>query len=244
MAASSRQRSPCRQPPSGYAKPLAEQGTLDEGITLIQSRSRSKRSLGKAREVLDDAAPAPEATIVRAVRPDLAILDHRLPDGEGPVTAARIRSVRPDTRVLMLTGAASRQLVVAAVEAGCSGFLTKDKAVHELVAAVCLAHAGRACARSRIRGRSGPHRQDRASGSRCTPRRTGDGWLLRGVRLWVVGGAPASDHGRTPCPTRAPDDAPDVAVARGRRATATHERHPRACDRHCSVCPALVQGLD
>jgi DNA-binding NarL/FixJ family response regulator len=80
--------------------------------------------------------------LVRAVRPDVAILDHRLPDGEGPVTAARIRSVSPDTRVLMLTGAASRQLVVAAVEAGCSGFLTKDKAVHELVAAVRLAHAG------------------------------------------------------------------------------------------------------
>jgi hypothetical protein len=48
---------------SGYAKPvLAAQGTLDDGITLIQKPFSEQALLGKVREVLDDAAPAPEAT--------------------------------------------------------------------------------------------------------------------------------------------------------------------------------------
>lgn len=76
--------------------------------------------------------------------PDVAVVDYGLPDADGVRTAAGIRDVSPDTNVLILTGLADDGVATAAIQAGCSGFLTKDKAARELVAAVRLVHAGEA----------------------------------------------------------------------------------------------------
>jgi DNA-binding NarL/FixJ family response regulator len=65
-----------------------------------------------------------------------------LPDGDGPATAVNLRAVSAATRVILLSGLSEGRLVTAAINAGCSGFLTKDRAVGELIAAIRLAHAG------------------------------------------------------------------------------------------------------
>jgi DNA-binding NarL/FixJ family response regulator len=82
--------------------------------------------------------------LAEALQPSVAILDYLLPDGDGVTTAGTVRTVSPGTAVLLLTALNDSRLVISAIDAGCSGFLTKDKAFGELVAAVRLAHAGEA----------------------------------------------------------------------------------------------------
>ena len=81
-------------------------------------------------------------TYAARLRPDIAVIDYRLPDGDGATVATRIRATNPATQIVMLTGLGDERLVVAAIEAGCAAFLTKDKASSELVAAIRVAHAG------------------------------------------------------------------------------------------------------
>lgn len=96
-------------------------------------------------QVAGKAGSCTEAVQLAAeLRPGVAIVDFRLPDSDGLTATSGIRSVSPETRILMLTGVGDSRLVTSAIEAGCSGFLTKDKAVRELVAAVRLVHSGEA----------------------------------------------------------------------------------------------------
>lgn len=80
--------------------------------------------------------------LVETVRPDVAIVDYRLPDANGAATAVRIRALNPETHVVMVTGSAQDEVLLAAVQAGCRGFMTKDRAVGDLVAAVRVVHGG------------------------------------------------------------------------------------------------------
>jgi signal transduction histidine kinase len=90
------------------------------------------------------ATSAAAIAIADQTRPDVAVVDYGLPDADGVRTAAAIRAVSPDTNVLILTGLPDDGVATAAIQAGCSGFLTKDKAARELVAAVRIVHAGEA----------------------------------------------------------------------------------------------------
>jgi DNA-binding NarL/FixJ family response regulator len=77
-------------------------------------------------------------------RPDVAVVDYQLPDGDGAELATRIRAASPQTQIVILTAIADDQVALAAIEAGCAGFLTKDKAFDELVLAVRTVHTGEA----------------------------------------------------------------------------------------------------
>jgi len=78
------------------------------------------------------------------LRPSVATVSWSLPDGDGVATASAIRGVSPSTRVVMLTETSDARLATWAIEAGCSGFLTKEKGVGELVSALRIAHNGNA----------------------------------------------------------------------------------------------------
>ncbi len=79
---------------------------------------------------------------VRSDRPDVVLLDYQLPDVDGATAARDILAVAPGTRIVVLTGFADAASIHAALEAGCAGFLTKDRAASELIGAVRAAHAG------------------------------------------------------------------------------------------------------
>jgi DNA-binding NarL/FixJ family response regulator len=94
-------------------------------------------------EVRGIAGTVAEATAVCAeTRPDLVLLDWRLTDGTGAEAAAAIRAVLPEAVFLFLSAEDSDEAVLAAVEAGASGFLTKSTAGDRLVEAVKAAAAG------------------------------------------------------------------------------------------------------
>jgi DNA-binding NarL/FixJ family response regulator len=94
-------------------------------------------------EVVATAGTAADALVrAAATRPDVAVVDYQLPDRDGTATATALRDASPGTKVLMLTGSLDERLVLAAIDAGCSGFLTKGAAVGELISAVRRVHAG------------------------------------------------------------------------------------------------------
>ena len=74
------------------------------------------------------ATSADAITAAAATLPDVAVVDYGLPDADGARTAAGIRAVSPTTTVVVLTGLPDAGVATAAIQAGCSGFLTKDKA--------------------------------------------------------------------------------------------------------------------
>lgn len=78
------------------------------------------------------------------LEPAVVLLDYQLPDQDGAAVAAEIRRRNPATMVVMLTGSTDDRTLLAAIDAGCSGFLTKDRAATEVAAAVRAAAAGEA----------------------------------------------------------------------------------------------------
>ncbi len=88
------------------------------------------------------ATGAKGAWLTGAERPDVVILDYHLPDVDAPTLAGILRAESPTTRIVVLTGSTDERALLAALEAGCVGFVTKDRAVDELVIAVRQVHSG------------------------------------------------------------------------------------------------------
>ena len=85
-------------------------------------------------EVISEAGTAEEAlTRIPATRPDVAVLDVRLPDGDGIEVCRDIRSSHPETKCIMLTSFADDEAVYAAILAGACGYLLKQVRGNEIV---------------------------------------------------------------------------------------------------------------
>ncbi len=76
------------------------------------------------------------------LRPDVVLLDYRLPDGTGADGTRQILDAVPGTRVVVLTSIPASEALDAALEAGCCGFVNKDSEIDDLVAAVRAAARG------------------------------------------------------------------------------------------------------
>ncbi|MFL5680108.1 MAG: response regulator [Chloroflexota bacterium] len=73
---------------------------------------------------------------------DVVLMDYRLPDGTGAEATRAIKSRWPDARVVMLTALNDDETVLESIQAGADGYMTKDRAVDDVVSAVRAAHAG------------------------------------------------------------------------------------------------------
>ncbi len=80
--------------------------------------------------------------LARAHRPDVALLDIRMPVLDGLTAAAEFRRVVPEVAVAMLTTFSEEEYIAAALESGASGFLLKSGDPRELIAAVRAVHGG------------------------------------------------------------------------------------------------------
>jgi two-component system, NarL family, response regulator DevR len=95
-------------------------------------------------EIVGEAATADEArNRILAVRPDVAILDARLPDGSGIDVCRDIRSALPATYCLILTSYDDQDAVLASVLAGASGYVLKEVRGSGLIDAVRQVALGR-----------------------------------------------------------------------------------------------------
>jgi len=96
-------------------------------------------------EVVGEAANGKEAIgMVESLRPDVVVLDIRLPDQSGIEVCREIRDLCPSTQVVMLTAYAEDELILGAVIAGASGYVLKHYGVETLVTAIQAAARGEA----------------------------------------------------------------------------------------------------
>ncbi|RRS01282.1 response regulator [Glycomyces terrestris] len=94
-------------------------------------------------DVVGEAGDGAEAVAaVRRLRPDVVLLDIRMPNMDGLEAARRILGLVPECRVIMLTTFDLDRYVYAALALGASGFLLKDVTAEHLAAAVRLVGTG------------------------------------------------------------------------------------------------------
>jgi two-component system, NarL family, response regulator DevR len=93
--------------------------------------------------VIGEAATAAAAlTRIPALHPDVAILDVRLPDGDGVSVCRELRALAPEVACLILTSSADERVLSNAALAGAAGYVLKQIRGTDLIGAVRRAAAG------------------------------------------------------------------------------------------------------
>ena len=90
------------------------------GLKTVLANATGFRVVGEAGTV------AESITLAAQARPDVVLMDVRLPDGSGVEACRRIKADNPDTRVVMLTSYQDEEAIVGSVMAGASGYLLKQ----------------------------------------------------------------------------------------------------------------------
>jgi DNA-binding NarL/FixJ family response regulator len=119
-------------------------------IMLVDDQPLVRAGLTMALADLPDLAVVGEAgsggeaiRLASELRPDVVVMDIRMPGTDG-IEATRAITAAPDVRVLILTTFDDEDNVYAALRAGASGFLVKDMALTDIIAAIRVVAAGEA----------------------------------------------------------------------------------------------------
>ena len=101
--------------------------------------------------IVGDAGNVAEAVeAARRLRPQVILMDLRLPDGTGLDACREILSSMPQTRILFLTSHSDEQAVASTILAGAAGYLLKDIGNNELVAAIREVAQGRSVLNAKV----------------------------------------------------------------------------------------------
>ena len=118
-------------------------GPLPTRVFLLDDHEIVRRGLRDLIEAEDDlevvgeAGTADEAMRrIPSTRPDVAVLDVRLPDGDGVSVCRDVRSSHPEVRCLMLTSFSDDEALFSAIMAGASGYVLKQVRGTDLVDAI------------------------------------------------------------------------------------------------------------
>ena len=108
-----------------------------EGLRGLISRQESMTVVGEAGTVAEAIEAAARS------KPDVVIMDVRLPDGSGVEACRAIRDARSETKVIMLTSYADDEALFASIIAGASGYLLKQTRGQAVVDAITSVASGR-----------------------------------------------------------------------------------------------------
>jgi two-component system response regulator DevR len=108
-----------------------------EGLRTLLSRRQDIAVVGEAGTMQGAIETAAKA------KPDVVIMDVRLPDGSGVEACRAIREARPETQVIMLTSYADDEALFASIVAGASGYLLKQTRGQAVVDAIQAVAQGR-----------------------------------------------------------------------------------------------------
>lgn len=112
-------------------------------VMIVEDHPLMQVGIKKALERFDDIEVIGEAStgmraveLVNHIKPDVVVMDIRLPDADGITTMKNIRDTHEDTKVLMFSGFDDERYVISAFESGADGYLLKNVSGGELAEAV------------------------------------------------------------------------------------------------------------
>src|SRR6187455_1633470 len=99
---------------------------LDDHEVVRQGLRAMLEATGRIEVVGESDSAEEAASRIPAIKPDVAVLDARLPDGSGIEVCRQIRSVDPSLKALILTSYDDDEALFSAIMAGASGYVLKD----------------------------------------------------------------------------------------------------------------------
>ena len=136
------------EPAADYGAVVAESGRtvrvfLLDDHEIVRQGITALLEVQPDMEVVGEASTAAEALVrIPALRPDVAVLDVRLPDGDGVHVCRQLKEELPDTACLMLTSYSDDEALFEAVMAGAAGYVIKEVRGGDLVRAIRTVAAG------------------------------------------------------------------------------------------------------
>jgi len=116
---------------------------LAEDHAVVRQGTRQLLQRYSDLEVVGEAVDGEEAVaLAKQLKPDVAILDVRMPRMTGIEATRKIKAECPDVAILILTAHDDDEYVFALLEAGANGYLLKTAEIEELVKAIRAVHAG------------------------------------------------------------------------------------------------------
>ncbi|MFN2560195.1 MAG: response regulator [Jatrophihabitans sp.] len=137
---------------------------VTHGVTLLLKGVPDIELVGSARNGREGLES------VERLSPDVVLLDLRLPDMLATEVIRRLRSMRPQSRVLLFTAYPDHAALPAALEEGVAGCLLKDVSTTDLASAIRRAHQGLTVMDHRLEADSGDQRHDALSRTGLTRR--------------------------------------------------------------------------
>ncbi len=114
-----------------------DQRVVREGLSMLIGLINDVEVVGTASDGLE------AIELVRSARPDVVLMDLRMPRMDGAQATRQIRDAFADTQVLVLTTYADDESLFPALQAGARGYLTKDASAEEIEQAIRALAAGR-----------------------------------------------------------------------------------------------------
>jgi two-component system response regulator DevR len=115
---------------------------LDDHEVVRQGLRAMLEATGRVEVVGESDSATEAASRIPALRPDVAVLDSRLPDGSGIEVCRAIRGVDPSLKALILTSYDDDEALFSAIMAGAAGYVLKDVRGADLLGAIERVAAG------------------------------------------------------------------------------------------------------
>jgi DNA-binding NarL/FixJ family response regulator len=109
---------------------------VDDHFLFAEALAGAVKEIGE-HEVAGIAVTGAQAiSLVREKQPDIVLLDYHLPGYNGSELIERIRSAAPQARVIIVTSDSTEASLAKAMKAGASAYITKDRAIEDVVQAL------------------------------------------------------------------------------------------------------------